>query len=336
MWLADRRRFFHAVQAAPSGALESVKTQLISQNMHSCYDGQVHTTSSDGERTPKEVAFEAYSQNLRIAVTDHYTTCGAVQALKELENLKRVYGENDSQIIGGVEFSIRLDKKEFGRVNKLHLLGLGVDLGKKHIMRWVKKFKKSRADDIECAVSIMEDLEDRGVEFDDGTIDRLRVYRNVYKALAKSMMSEVNILPVKRCLGVKLNEKRGRYKSKAKHRLKIEKQLVQAIRDIYGDFGATKPYIEEAVEVIEKSDGLVCVPHIARTQKFVPYLTESKLSRLLQNLKYHGVQAIEAYHPGHALETADRLAKAAVLNGLMVSAGSDNHLKVYPLCRYAR
>ncbi|MBU0762037.1 MAG: hypothetical protein KKD39_03345, partial [Candidatus Altiarchaeota archaeon] len=271
------------------------------------------------------LAFEVFEKNMKVAVTDHYSLAGVRESIEELYKIKKIFGENDSEIVSGIEFSARIEKKDFMGVKKIHVLGVGVDTQSRHLRRWVDSFDDTRLKDINYALEIKEELESKGFMFDPNTDERLQVYRNVYKALARSMYSEKNTVVMRRVFGVSMNERRDRYKSKKKRRLRIEKSIVESMRERYGDFNANKPCLREAVEIIKKSGGVVILPHIVSSNPKTAYLGLEELTCLFRTFGQYGVDAIEAYHPAHRIDVADKIAKAVEKAGLYVTGGSDAH-----------
>ena len=82
-------------------------------------DLHVHTTASDGDYTPSQVAALAKQVGLSaVAVTDHDTTAGVAEAAEVAAGLP---GWNRVEVIPGVEITTDFDGREF------HLLGLFVD-----------------------------------------------------------------------------------------------------------------------------------------------------------------------------------------------------------------
>jgi predicted metal-dependent phosphoesterase TrpH len=82
-------------------------------------DLHVHTTASDGDYTPSQVAVLAKQAGLAaVAVTDHDTTAGVAEAAETAAGLP---GWNRVEVVAGVEITTEQDGREF------HLLGYFVD-----------------------------------------------------------------------------------------------------------------------------------------------------------------------------------------------------------------
>jgi 3',5'-nucleoside bisphosphate phosphatase len=325
--LAESGRAIDAVGVDSVGCFSEFHRESISKAMMCLYDGQVHTTASDGVRTPRELALEVYRRNMTVAVTDHYRLDGAIESVEELYQIKKLMGGNDSEIISGIEFSAKLCGCDLFGIKKIHVLGVGVDTKSRHLRRWVDGFNDTRAEDIRFALEIKQQLETKGFVFDSRTDLRLEVFRNVYKALARSIYIDRNTSVVKRFFDIDLNERRGRFKSKRKRRLRIERKIIGSLRGKYGDFSANKPSLEDAVEVIKKSGGIVVLPHIIASHPKTAYLPTDKLIELFRRFRSLGFDGVEAYHPCHRIEVADRISNAASKAGLFVTGGSDSHTR---------
>lgn len=77
-------------------------------------DLHVHTTASDGEYTPSQVAALAHEAGLAaVAITDHDTLAGVAEACEAAKSL----GGKPLEVVSGVEISTHFDGREF------HLLG---------------------------------------------------------------------------------------------------------------------------------------------------------------------------------------------------------------------
>jgi 3',5'-nucleoside bisphosphate phosphatase len=95
-------------------------------------DLHVHTNASDGILSPSEVVQIARDKKLRaIAITDHDTTDGFVDALNSLE-------EDDLELIPGVELSCMFSG------NDVHLLGYLIDYKNPEFVKTIKKFREER------------------------------------------------------------------------------------------------------------------------------------------------------------------------------------------------
>lgn len=108
------------------------------------FDLHTHSNVSDGTLTPVELIQKAYSSGLEaIALTDHDTTGGFVEAVPEAERL-------GIKLISGVEISA----SEF---NELHILGLGIDVNNSCLNSELEKCAASRLDHIHSICNILNE-----------------------------------------------------------------------------------------------------------------------------------------------------------------------------------
>ena len=97
-------------------------------------DLHIHTTFSDGILTPKEIVAWASKKNLTdIAITDHDTTEGVEEAIKEGLDL-------DINVIPGMELSCVEQGKE------VHMLGYYLDYKSSRLKDFTKTLKQARID----------------------------------------------------------------------------------------------------------------------------------------------------------------------------------------------
>lgn len=92
-------------------------------------DLHIHTTASDGRRTPEEIVREACKYGLsHIAITDHDT----VEALIHLYNNNHIISKNTLTVIPGIEFSTDLPDYE------VHILGYYINIFSDELHRRLK------------------------------------------------------------------------------------------------------------------------------------------------------------------------------------------------------
>ncbi|MBD3388303.1 MAG: PHP domain-containing protein [Candidatus Altiarchaeales archaeon] len=318
-------RFFHGVHTDRKGRFKRLDVLGLSSHLSSNIDGHVHTSASDGIRTPRELAYEVYKRNLRVAVTDHNTLSGALESIKALEEYSRVFGfSSDSEIIAGIEFTVKLGKNMFNGMKRMHILGVGIDPYNMHIWDWMIEQDNTRENNIRHAYDVVGSLRRQGIRFDDMFEERVNVYNNVYKAVARSMVYN-DPKPFKRFLGFWVNEKRGGCWRKEVRSGGFEKRMINRLTAIYGELSSRKPSLESAVDMIKKAGGLVVAPHIMTTRPSLKQCSVRELAGFFGKLGSYGIDAVEAYHPAHCLKTADRIAESALKSGLSVTAGSDAH-----------
>jgi 3',5'-nucleoside bisphosphate phosphatase len=326
----------HAVASAEDGTLDVCEVEL--RNLHrgfrSSYDSHVHTTASDGERTPMVLANEVYSGGQTVVVTDHYSISGYAAAAAELQSLgEHPSGKPPGGIIAGIEFSAKVDVSELRQIRKLHILGVGVDPRSKALASWLDDYRSTRVSDIGHAICVKDDLEAMGFGFHDRLAEKLARRRNVYQVLAESIFANPqNRRLIERHFKVRISNLASRRKRKAKN-AQARKGIVKCIREWYGDFNASKPSLEEVLDLIRSAGGLSVVAHPVATVPQLPHFSRLKMTEVFMELKAYGVDGIEAYTPRHRIETADLIADAALESGLLITGGSDAHRSDHELGR---
>jgi hypothetical protein len=109
-------------------------------------DLHVHTNASDGILSPVEVIEIARSKNLRaIAITDHDTTDGFVEALNSING-------DDLELVPGVELSCIFAD------NDVHLLGYLIDYKNAEFIKTIKKFREERYNRGKAMVAKLNEL----------------------------------------------------------------------------------------------------------------------------------------------------------------------------------
>ncbi len=244
------------------------------------YDLHTHSTSSDGDLSPSELVSAAAEQNVVvIALTDHDTVSGCGEAAEEAE--KRGIG-----FVPGIEISC-------SELDKLHILGLGVDYSNAELIGEMSKCADSR---------------------------RQRTYR-ICEALAE-MGANVD--------AEKINSSvRGNVGKPHIARELINNGYAESVRDAFAKY-LTDPRIEdikkyelgyaEAVALIHKAGGLAVLAH--------PYqmkLTDAGLDSFAGKLKECGLDGIECWYSAFTPEMTKQYLALADKYDLLVSLGSDYH-----------
>jgi predicted metal-dependent phosphoesterase TrpH len=332
-----RRRFVHGFFSAEGGGFDIGEVEL--RNLHrgqlSSHDSHVHTTASDGERTPKQLAYEACAYGKTVVVCDHYSVSGVGSAAAEHARLiEEGYGIGGG-IVAGVEFSARVDIPSLRQIRKLHILGVGVDTGNRRLNDWLADYRRLRGFDIGHALKVKGELEERGFSFHDNIEARLSCRRNVYQVLVESLFARPeNRRLVERHFGLKVWTLVSRYKRRRRND-QMRRKMVKHLRLEYGDFTASKPPLEEIVGLIREAGGLAVVAHPVSSVPQMPHFSQRKMLEVFSELASLGVDGIEAYTPSHRLEVADSIAKAALDAGLLVVGGSDAHRREHELGQLA-
>ncbi len=94
-------------------------------------DLHLHTTASDGVKTPEQLVEKAYQNGLAaIAVTDHDTIDGLLKAEEKASEL-------GIELVKGVEFTTNYEPV-------MHIIGLNLDIQNKELKELLHKLDKSR------------------------------------------------------------------------------------------------------------------------------------------------------------------------------------------------
>lgn len=257
---------------------------LIKADLH------VHTTASDGIKTPSEIVKIAKSNNLNaIAITDHDTIEGLNEAIETGNYL-------DILVIPGIEFSCSYEDLE------VHVLGLFIDYKNKLYNEITNKLKLHR---LKRTHRIIEKLNALGMDI---SIDE------VNKLCNNSIIGRPHIA-----------------------RILVDKGYVSNIDEafkLYLDKGRVayfprfKITINEAIEIIQKSNGISVIAH--------PGIYNIDINHLLNQFNFDG---IEVYHSKHKEEQECVYRKIALERNLIITGGSDYHgdcisKNIYIGCKY--
>jgi len=95
-------------------------------------DLHIHTTASDGDKSPRELIDYAIEKNLtHIAITDHDTIEGLEEAIEYSKN-------RDICVIPGIEFEAGVSK------GQMHILGLFINFRDQELKEKLKRLKEGR------------------------------------------------------------------------------------------------------------------------------------------------------------------------------------------------
>ena len=265
-------------------------------------DLHTHTSYSDGADSLIELLKKAESMNLEyISITDH-DNCKAYSELKNI-NIKDYFS---GKIIPGIEI-----KCSYGR-SLMEVLGYNVDPDK--ITAWADEYYKDKSKPILQAKYfdimynncinyglVMSDKKD--VDFDPNVNwASVQIYKEIKKhpenekLLPADLWAEFNVFSKKYCG----NPKYPFYMDKTK------------------DY----PTLQDAIDVIKKSGGLVFIAHV-----FIYNWAEDK-KKLLQNiLDSYNIDGIECIHSDFTEEESQYLLELCKNKNYYFSGGSDYHGK---------
>ena len=278
-------------------------------------DLHIHTTASDGTCTPAEVVMEALRRRLSvIAITDHDTTSGIVEAIDALEEYyekqelsRNTYREghggyyDDAHIdmfsdnctdrlivVPGVEISCQYAGRE------IHMLGLFIDYEDEILERNLTEMRNERDSRNERMIGLFNE---QGIPM---TLEDLK-FGQPETVVTRAHFARFLV-------------EKGYVKSKD-----------EAFKKYIGNgcpFYLPRHYIEPeaAIRWIHEAGGLAFLAH--------PYLygfKEEKVRQMLQDLKEIGLDGLEAYHSTTDNGRTNQLREYANKLELLVSGGSDFH-----------
>ena len=264
-------------------------------------DLHMHTTYSDGTDNVIEILKKAEELKLDcISITDH-DKCNAYEELKNIDGKKYYKGE----IIKGIEIKCSY------KGSTIEVLGYDYDYNK--MKAWVKDFYADK-DRKTIETKYFNKLYD--------TCEKLN--------LVMSPKEDINWNPENDWGGATIYKE---IKSHLENQSKLPEDLwndgVQTFsKRYYGnkesiwyiDKSADYPSVEEAIQGIKQSDGLVFLPHIF-IYKWMKDI-KKELQELLDNYKIDG---IECYHSDFNEENIQYLNEYCEKNNLLKSGGSDYH-----------
>lgn len=254
-------------------------------------DLHTHTNFSDGSLSPFELVEKAEELSLTaIAITDH----DEIRANPIASEQAKGYSV---KVVPGVEFSIDI---ELSGSAHLHLLGLFLDINNMHLT---------------------------------DVLDDLRIAR---KKRAIEIFNKLNNLG----FGLQLEELEsitGQGSAGRPHiaQLLIRNQKVNTIWEAFNKFLSKdrvayvpkkKLKLQSAIDLIHEAKGLAILAHPISLRHKQYRETEA----FLRELKYIGLDGVEAYYASHTKNFTKYLLNAATRNNLLISGGSDFHGKNKP------
>ncbi len=268
-------------------------------DMKNKIDLHIHTTKSDGTKTPKEVLIEAEQLGLsRIAITDH-ESIEAYDEIKENKNLFR------GIIIPGIEL------KTYCQGREIELLGYGISL-----------------EDMKRKLPLLyQSKEEINKEYLKAIIDVLTKEGIIISKSVEKQYMETTVQPAKFITKIILDDKINLehntnilFLDNIKHKNNeslYRGWLSNPKSRFYVNFKGYPDY-EEAIELIQKSRGKVFIPHIFQYAD----ASQEILEKLLQSGKIDG---IECYYPTFTKEQTQYLLELCTKKHIFVSGGSDYH-----------
>lgn len=262
-------------------------------------DLHIHTTSSDGTKTPTEVLQEAESLGLEtIAITDHES----VGAYPEIIANRKFFSGN---MIPGIELKTICNKR------KIELLGYGIDIAKMRALL-PEYYQEKTQLNYEYLKAIIATLRQKGIKISED-LPKYYVDRMVQPAtfVTNALKDDKeNYSYNHECLldDTFLHQgKSGLYRewfSNPESRFFVDFEFY--------------PKYAEVMQLIKDCDGLVFIPHIYQYAK----MSDSILQKLLES---NVIDGIECFYPTFSPEQSTYLENLAKEKGLFISGGSDYH-----------
>ena len=244
-----------------------------------------HSTASDGEYPPAEVARRARGAGLvAIALTDHDTTSGVAEAT-------RAGAELGVRVVAGCEFSVKAPWGE------LHVLAYFLPPGHERLERFLTGTRAARQRRAEQIVGLLRRL-GVAIELADvmAAADGGGGGGGGGAAIGRPHVARVL---VERGAAADINEAFARYLGRGKPAY-VEKPL---------------PSLPEVTELVHAVGGLTVAAHLGDRA------TEGQIRQFHEQ----GLDGLEVRHPSHSETTERRLTTLAGRLGLAISGGSDWH-----------
>jgi predicted metal-dependent phosphoesterase TrpH len=256
-------------------------------------DLHIHSTASDGSRTPPEIISLAEKLKLgAISITDHDTIEGSVQALDN--------GIPASlNFLTGVEISsnppIALTSSE-----SLHILAYGIQTDNPELNQALSVLRKARKN---RNPEILKRLEDLGIHL---SIDEIQ------KKVGKGQIGRPHIAQAMLEKGIvkTMNEAFENYLGKNRPAY-IDKYRIPC---------------EKAIQLIRRAGGIPVLAHPGLIHTDKPEGMES----LVSQLKEMGLMGIEVFYTDHTQHQTAEFRKTALRHDLLITGGTDFHGEILP------
>lgn len=252
-------------------------------------DLHVHSTASDGSLTPSELVNYAIVKDLcAFALTDHDTTAGIDEALKEADRINNAAEKTVIQVIPGIELSAEYEGKD------IHILGLNINHTSPDFLNQLEQFQKTR---IARNNKMIELLNLNGFNITPEGIEKRFGNAVITRAHYAILMVEGGYVKDKDVAFNKyLNPGCPCYVPR------------------------TKVSVTDAVEIILKAEGRPVLAH-----PLLYKLTMRELENLVSLLKAAGLQGIEAVYSANKWEDESRMKQLAKKFDLFITGGTDFH-----------
>ena len=250
-------------------------------------DMHIHSTCSDGDKTPLEIYEMVKEKNIgTFSITDHDSIIGT----KQLNDMD----VKDITFINGIELSTKVDK------GQLHILGYDMDLTNKRLNIKLNELMVNSHKNLKMVLSQLL-LDNPSITFNDEDIDKIFKLQRV-----------VNRVDLARLL--------IKYNYCSNNQEAFDKYLVDAHNKVRKE--NTNISYKEAIELIIDSGGIPVLAH-NKTLK----LTNEELELFVRKLVDCGLMGIEVYHSIFNDEDVNNSLDLASKYNLLISGGSDYHGK---------
>lgn len=260
-------------------------------------DLHIHTTSSDGTKTPNEVLQEAEQLGLkRIAITDH-------ESVGAYENL-------DEKLFSGIIIP-GIELKTYCKGREIELLGYGISVEK--MKQDLPLLYKSKGEiNISYLKAIIQKLEDCGImlpknveeEYTDLTMQPAKYISKVLFADKENIDKNIEKI---------FADKIQHEKTESLYRGWLSNPQSQFYVQFEG-----YPNYRETIKLIKGCKGKVFIPHIFQYK-------EMSIEILKELLSSNQIDGIECYYPTFTEEQTKYLLDICTRQNLFVSGGSDYH-----------
>lgn len=262
-------------------------------------DLHIHTTKSDGTKTPKETLTQAEELGLKkISITDHES----VDAYPEVEEYRKLFS---GIIISGIELKTICQGRE------IELLGYGIS---------VKEMKQNLP-------TLYKSKEEINKSYLRAILKVLREHSIVLPKNTEELYTDFLVQPAKFVSSILFNDSENlKYNTDILFSDHIEHTNKESLyrgwltnpkSSFHVDF-RSYPNYQDTIDLIRASSGKVFIPHVFQYADF----SKSILVELLQTEKIDG---IECYYPTFTGENTQYLLDTCANYNLFVSGGSDYH-----------
>ncbi len=256
-------------------------------------DLHIHSTASDGSRTPSEILSLAEKLNLgAIAITDHDTIAGSVEVLeKGIPACLR--------FLTGVEISSN-PPIPLPSSGSLHILGYGIETDNPELNLALSVLRNARKN---RNPEILRRLENLGINI---SMDEIQ------KKAGTGQIGRPHIAQAMLARGVvkTMNEAFERYLGKNGPAY-IDKYRIEC---------------EKAIELIRNAGGIPVLAHPGLIQTGDP----KELKYLVSVLKEMGLMGIEVFYTDHSQNQSVEFQQIALHHDLLITGGTDFHGDMLP------